>query len=421
MTPKITLLGGTLGAGKTTLLENLLLNDSFEDNDKIIVMDAAGSIDYKRLEQRAKEKGIETNNATSACTVCDGPEAVFQQLKNYTTANNIFIELSGQMPLPVLQERLRSLGFEDQQSIYLLNPETAQLTRAVDEIPFANLIGFTKTTQPLAGVEGTIISKEEQRTLQELLRLAKEQEQLTGYESSHLHPPKGMSNKFHTVIQNPYLETQEIEATIQGLDVDRVKGYIARDAQTVLEFDKVHNRFDMKPSYRPDLGNGTILVANQGDNFFSTEDMKQKLSPLIDRVDEVKAILRIYSPESAFKEYINQAVSNNQVDDAMGAAEQFAYEQYNEVLIHTLLPAYLQGKNALLEQETNTLHQKVLQGMSFTYYLHEFGTSEQKQQYQGVVDTYKQRVDALSAQDWKTLREEQPPENITYIKLMREI
>lgn len=392
MNSKITLLGGSLGAGKTTLVSNLIRNGSFQpQKDGIVVMDAAGNIDFQRINSLAQEYGIDVKNATSTCTVCDGPNAAFNKIKELEKEGieNILIELSGQMPLSTMRGKLDERGYFDSNALYLFDPRHFGLVGAADEIGYSDLIGVTKheldpDTKDLIKeytFDGKVpiiqIIKENDLTLKELIRRI----------PTDSNPPfkpivphfgcrvEGETTKYSGKVENPYYRQEDIRDLVEGVaeDYDRVKGYVALDSQRILSFDGVKGEVEFEVIEDSNLGNGTILVANQDGSPFKSADLEAKLSNLVEKPD-YPPVIRINSSKDLFERYIETAISSGEYDSALAAGEQYNFEREDTSLISAYAPRIFDGMWSFISDPSSSLDlsQKVAREASLLYGIHEY-------------------------------------------------
>lgn len=425
---KITLLGGSLGAGKTTLLTNLIQNNSFSNlNYGIVVMDAAGQIDYDRVSYLAENKKIPIYNATSACTVCDGPNAVFKRIQDLKDKGieNILIELSGQMPLSTMQSKMSQKGIEDTRSIYLLDPKTLKFLSAAEEIAFTDTLGITKSklTQ-----EEEIISLNQDLNIVEipfknsfkLEDLFKEKSSKTqptprsmfnsftvfGVNKKHSHSNDSFSvNKYHTKIQNPYIQENDFSNLIEKIasKYQRVKGYFALDSEHILQFDSVCGETSFRKEKNSLVGNGMILVANESETFFDIKKAEDDLSILITK-PYTPAILRKGSSQNIFQQYISQALISEEYDSALGAAEQFKFETGDNSLILETIDSFTKGKLKLIKSESISPAQKALQLGSLIYSVKEHNSKienlyELESLFSNLFNTNKDEIRSLTDEE----------------------
>lgn len=427
---KVTLIGGSLGAGKTTLLSNLVRNNSFSYKDGIIVMDAAGDIDYSRVSSEATKKGITIANATSACTVCDGPESAFRQLDQMKNLEHVVIELSGQMPLPVMQGRLSAKGANLHHSIYLVDPRNFSLVQAPDEVPFASVVGLTKNPEmpdiskynPQAKV--VRIGLNQNYTLDELTREAPSVESLspTEIKSSHAHPPKGMLSKWAHKVYNPYHSVDGLRDILQPLseEYDRLKGYVALDSSDLFSFDCVLGEFNYEIRADDSLGNGTLLLVNTNNRFFSESQAREDTRPLTEKPD-VPPVLRRGSSKESFERYINQALLARQYDDAMGSSEQYRFESNDESLFLQTLPRFAKGKLEIIQGGNLSRSQRLRQGMSALYSLIQSPNSVPANLLRDISSQYTRDFGEMIDSDWNEINAlPDSGEIIRYINQIRE-
>ncbi len=414
---ELILLGGSLGTGKTTLLLNLIQNKSFiSKKDGLVIMDATGSIDYERIKSFAEKKGIFVENATSACTVCDGPNAAFKKIEELQEkgVSRVTIELTGQMPLSSMKNKLMDRGILAPISIYLLDPKNFALVRAADEILLSDLIGITKRKmstfyQDLIErynenkVPIIELDKNTSLSLDELLGYgnrnkigvreslkSNDDSVLTTNEnkkrisifpiqfgtSKHTHSRNpNETDKFHARIENPYISTEEFKSLMCDLTNEayhRIKSYLAIDSNKILEFDAVRGDLEFREGKDSNLGNGSILVANQDGNFFDKAKLENKLNPILKK-PETSPVMRIYSSFQRFEEYINEALVNKDFDSAFGAIEQYSFENKktgNENPFSTkYVPQIIEGKWNFINNNNSQIKnaQKVLQTMAVLY------------------------------------------------------
>lgn len=425
---EIYILGGALGAGKTTLLSNLIKNDSLNQNDGIVVMDAAGEVDYNRIHSLAKNRNINVANASSACTVCDGPESVFKQLETMKGLDKVIIELSGQLPLSSMQSKMLQKGYDNFKSIYLVNPELFSLVQAGDEVPFANVVGFTKSNKDLnlesfgSTSKKIYVSRDERRRLDEIVEDSKINFpiDLEKNNSKHKHSlEEGFVTKFISKIINPYHDLLEINSLLRKIsqNYDRVKGYVALNRDMILNFDGVYGEYKSATSFNPDLGNGLILVANNSEAYFNQEYLEKNLGMIIDKPD-IPPVIRIGSNREKFQEYIQTAFSSKQYDDALGAAEQYDFENNDKSLYMNTLERFAQGKYNNLLNLDFSISQRVLQNMSLLYHLQKHRDIA-KDIYESASYHYKKDFDNLSQKDWEEIKSK--PNSESTIKYLKQI
>lgn len=423
---KITLLGGSLGAGKTTLLLNMLRSESLTDKDGIIVMDAAGDIDYSRIRKEASARRIGVANATSACTVCDGPESVFKNLSSMNGLDNVIIELSGQMPLSVMRTKLLSKGVDNASAVYLVDPRNFGLVQGADEVPYADVVGFTKTDASLditrynPSARVLRIRQHDRYTLSELLADIKPvaNSALPTLGHSHTHAKnKGDVSKWFGKVANPYHTESELKGILLpiALMFDRIKGYVALDAEYVFSFDGVQGRFSADVLSDPDLGNGMILLANGKDKYFSESKAEETTAPLTTKPDP-SPVLRRGSSVDTFTSYISQALQAHQYDDAMGASEQYSFESGDDSLMISTLPEFARGKLQMIQSGELTLSQRLLQGMSALYYLVD-NPENAPQEFRTLSQQYRLDFSQMTKNDWQEVSD---PEILDYIHTIRE-
>lgn len=404
----ITLLGGSLGAGKTTLLTNLLLNDSFTGNDGIIVMDAAGDVDYERVRRIAEEKGVRIENATSACTVCDGPESAFNKLETMRDLDHVGIELSGQMPLSVMNARLAAKGVDLSRNVYLVDPRNFALVQGADEVPFAHVVGLTKSDEPTdisrynPQARVVRIHKDGAYTLDDFfegVEVAAHVPAINGH--THRHSSlAGMVSKWTAKVHNPYHTVADLADILSPLAVsyDRIKGYVALDSERVFSFDGVQGEFNHTVINDPSLGNGTLLIANGQDRFFLETEVVKATAPLTSKPDP-SPVIRRGSSRDTFETYIERALAAKQYDDALGASEQHQFETGDDSLFLRTLPDVARGKLDLIQSGTLTRSQRVLKGMSALYYLTEH-PDVSPEATRALADIYKIDYDGMDESDW---------------------
>lgn len=423
---KITLLGGSLGAGKTTLLLNMLRSESLTVKDGIIVMDAAGDIDYSRIREEASARGVEVANATSACTVCDGPESVFKNLSSMDGLDNVVIELSGQMPLSVMRTRLHAKGVDNTNAVYLVDPQNFSLVQGADEVPYADVVGFTKTDASLditrynPSARVLRIRQDVQYTLSELLTGIKPvaNSALPTLGHSHTHAKnKGDVSKWFGKVTNPYHTESELEGILLpiALTYDRIKGYVALDAECVFSFDGVQGIFSADVLSDPNLGNGMILLANGQDKYFSESQAEETTAPLTTKPDPTP-VLRRGSSFDTFNSYITQALQANQYDDAMGASEQYAFESGDDSLMISTLPEFAKGKLRMIQTGELTRSQRLQQGMSTLHYLVD-NPENAPQEFRTLSEQYRLDFSQMTEND---RQEVSNPEILDYINTIRE-
>ena len=425
---KVTILGGALGAGKTTLLSSLIRNNSLTCGDGIIIMDAAGDVDYSRIRTLALERNIPIVNATSSCTVCDGPESAFKQLSKMSHLENVVIELSGQMPLSVMNTRLAAKNVADIQSIYLLDPSLFTLVQAADEVSHAGVVGLTKKDSdidikkynPFAKI--IRIPKDAEYSLRDLFRDIPKKGLFffPQKEGKHTHSTlKGMVSRWSHKVHNPYHTEEECKRLLRPLSFqyDRVKGYIALDSQAVLSFDGVNGVFDSEILTDPSLGNGVILLANGNDVFFSEADALKRTTPFIQKPD-IAPVIRRGSERRIFEEYITQALESKQYDDALGAAEQYAFEQTDFSLKKDVLPSFIKGKYAMIFSGDLSRSQRLRQNMSVLYHLVD-QEAVLPELFADLSRLYKEDYMSMTDVDWSEIRSGSNPDDvISYIHLI---
>jgi len=428
--PNVTLLGGSLGAGKTTFLLNMIKGNSFDSKDGIIVMDAAGNIDYSRIRSEAENRNILIENATSVCTVCDGPESAFVQLEKMNDFDNVIIELSGQLPLSVMKNRLTSKGVMNMNSIYLVDPNNFKLVQAADEVPHADIIGLTKNDSdidiskynPYAKI--IRLEKEGLYRLEDILSdLPEERFSITPtYVSKHKHPGPGEISKISQKVQNPYYSKDELEMILKPLasEYDRVKGHVAIDSLTVYSFDGVEGVYSGELIEDENLGNGIILLANRDGRHFTKDKALENIVDLIEKHDENPTpVLRRGSSKSDFIRYINHALESKQYDDAMGAGEQFEFENNDSSLIKDILPNYALGKLELINSGELSISQRLRQGMGALYHSFEYPNIANKE-FEEISRIFKDDYSNMTKSDWNEIKlGSDSEETIEYIQLIR--
>ena len=427
---KITLLGGSLGAGKTTLLMNMLRSGSLTTTDGIIVMDAAGDIDYSRVKGEASVRGIEVANATSACTVCDGPESVFKNLSSMEGLDNIVIELSGQMPLSVMKTRLHAKGVDNSKAIYLVDPRNFGLVQSADEVPYADVVGFTKTDASLdianynSSAKILRIRQDGQYTLSELLSgiqpVANKPISMPSH-SHHHAKNKGDVSKWMGKVVNPYHSQSGLEKILEPITsrYDRAKGYVALDAEYVFSFDGVQGEFSADVLQDPNLGNGVILLANSQDKYFPESQAEEVTAPLTIKPDPTP-VLRRGSSVDTFNSYIANALQAQQYDDAMGASEQYAFESGDDSLMMSTLPEFARGKLKMIQSGDLSRSQRLRQEMSALHYLVE-NRQVAPQEFETLSQQYKSDFSQMTGHDWQEIKQSSDPtETLKYIHSIRE-
>ena len=407
----VTIIGGSLGAGKTTLLLNLINSGSFTDRNGIIVMDAAGDIDYSRVYNAAARHGTPIANATSACTVCDGPESVFKRLQTMANLDSVIVELSGQMPLSVMRNRLTEKGVLNQQALYLVDPQNFQIVQGPDEVPFADVVGVTKRdtaidfSQYNPTVKVVRIRKDATFTLAELTEGVENLPIGPVPKRKHCHPKeKGYVSKWAHKVHNPYHSEEELRKILKPLAqrYDRIKGNVALDATTVFSFDGVLGDFSYSLVQNPSLGNGVILLASQGDNFFPAAGAQRDTAQLTKKPN-IPPVLRRGSPVKVFEMYIGRALEAKEYDAALGAGEQYLFETGNPSLLLATLPAFAQGKLELIDTGELSRSQSVLQGMSALYYLLEHPDVAPKEL--GILaDNFRRDYRNMTGDDWEEVK-----------------
>ncbi|MCH8519253.1 MAG: hypothetical protein LAT82_00670 [Nanoarchaeota archaeon] len=455
---EIILLGGSLGAGKTTLLSNLIKNDSFNPKqDGLVVMDAAGNIDFQRINTLAEQKGISIENATSACTVFDGPNAAFRKVDELQQRGlkRVVVELSGQMPLVTMKSQLGSKGIFLPKSIYLVDPKNFGLVGAADEIPFTDVIGITKRELTNEyrkllqeynenNVSMIQVDKNTHLTLDDFLKEMNKNSQLntnlttqpnnqsslgiaqmivggknpsspiifgSGHQGhTHSSNPNWI-NQLHAIIENPYVSEEIFKRLVSELteNYDRVKGYVAINSQKVLKFDGVRGEVEFDEIKNSDLKNGTILVANQDGKFFKKDSLEEKLSPILDK-PENPPVMRIYSPTDKVEEYIQQAIDGSDYDSALGAIEQYKFERgedNSKSLIDRYAPEIVNGMWDFVNSDSSQLSdaQRILRNVSLLYTIEEF--SPNSAHYIPARDKFMQLYSSVSRDELPKLTDEE--------------
>lgn len=425
----ITLIGGALGAGKTTLLTNLLKNDSFSTNSGIVVMDAAGSVDYDRLKNLAESKSVAIENATSACTVCDGPESAFNQISNLEEkgVEDIVVELSGQLPLSIMKNKLNKKNLKNISQIktlYVVDSSVFNLVQAADEVPFAQVVGFTKNGglidvskyNPSANVFS--LNLEDDKTLSDLFIGAPKTNERMAFFIEHQHSKDpNLTTKFSSKILNPYHDIAFFENLFSRITADRVKGYVALNANEVYSFDKVFNKYSGKVIEDPSRGNGLILVANNK-KMFEISALETHLSPVLVK-PEFPLVLRRGSPKDSFEQYINKALMSDLYDEALGASEQYAFEQNDVSLFREVMPEFVKGKWRDLNKSSNSRPQRVLQGMSLLYHLSD-NERVNPEIFTQARTQYLNDLESMTDDDWNYIRTgSDGAETLKYINLVK--
>lgn len=359
---QIHLIGGGLGAGKTTQLEGIIENTSWTDGNGLIVMDAAGAIDYGRLADIATSKGFSAENATGACTICDGPEQALPQLARMVEAGSphVIVELSGRMPLPLMAQRTmrhvaeHGLEADIATGAYLVDPRAFDRLNAISEVPFAGMVGFTQI-EPDEALLARVRTESPDASILTLplshgLTLEDFMNPMPGNigaftRGSHAHAQNGRVPQAYFEVLNPYEDTEQaiglIEDVRKAFNIDRVKGHIARDAKRLLRIDATPEHQTYQLTEDTDANNGTLLFVKQAGTF-AFDSIEEALSPLI--MADVKPIVRIHSSRDVFEDYIRAAFEARQPDDAMGAAEQYEHERGSDELIQFVAHSYTQQK-----------------------------------------------------------------------------
>ncbi len=411
-----TIIGGSLGAGKTTLLENLLKNGTFEEGKTgVVVMDAAGQVDYDRLRTIAEDKGVRTVNATAACAVCGGPSTATREtteLRNQGV-ENVVIELSGRVAIPSMQNKLlESQNPGKIQTTYLLDPETMGLVGAAGELPFAQVVGITKNPAdesvireytPQANI--LLIAKDYSGTLEDLFRGAPKElfEEEFHRPHSHNHNPD-LTTQFFASIENPYPGFEQLAETLTGLGVYRAKGHLALDNKKLVTYNLTNGTLEQETRDDQLASNGVIMLASPLENRFSRKEMEQRLAEFIEKPD-VPPVMRIYSPQEQVKEYIGRALEAGNYDEALGAAEQFQFERQQDGLVRQIMPEFVQGKQAQID-EAEDMMTKALQGMALIYALHTHKalTTELEDERRRASREYLDSIDSLTTSDWQRIK-----------------
>ena len=424
----VTLIGGALGAGKTTLLTNLLKNDSFSTKSGIVVMDAAGTIDYDRLKTIAESKGVAIENATSACTVCDGPESAFTQIKKLKEqgVEDIVVELSGQLPLSIMKNKLNKKNLENISQIktmYVVDSSVFNLVQAADEVPFAQVVGFTKNGlidvsnyNPNANVFS--LNLDDDKKLSDLFFGAPKTNERMAFFIDHQHSKNpNLTTKFSSKIANPYHDIAFFENLFSGINAERAKGYVALNAFEAYSFDKVFGEYSGKVIEDPALGNGLILVANNK-KMFEKSRLESHLEPVLVK-PEFPLVLRRGSSKNSFEQYIGQALKAGLYDEALGASEQYNFEQEDVSLFQEVLPEFVKGKWQDLNKDSNSRPQRVLQGMSLLYHL-----SKNKEVnitiFNEAREQYLSDLQSMNEVDWEYVKMgANGAENLKYINLVK--
>lgn len=387
-------------------------------------MDAAGKIDYSILENLAESKGVRIADATSGCTVCDGPESAIRELATMQDLDHVVIELSGQMPLTTMMRGLASEGVVDPQTFYLLDPRNFTLVQAADEVPYAHVIGITKSDVTPDVVRhapnARIVRIHEQGvyTLDKLFEGVDTAPFAVASHHHHHHGSKGMVTKWFGKVLNPYHTADQIEAIIKSLAgrYDRIKGHVALDAERILRLHTVFGECTFKVEQDASAGNGTLLFVNQSERYFPEAQAVEDAHPFIDSPDIVP-VLRRGSTRESFVNYVGMALAAQQYDDAMGAAAQLRYEQEDESLVVETLPAYAEGKLKLIQSGQHSRSQRLLEGMSALWFLQENpGVVEPTIQHT-LERIYCRDFAAMTGADWKEIeRGSDPEETRWYIK-----
>ena len=415
-----TILGGSLGAGKTTLLENLIENNSFSQRPSgIVIMDAAGQVDFDRIKRVGENKGVRVLNATAACAVCGGPSTakrMYQELKKQGV-EDVVIELSGRVAIPSMQNKL--LGINDDSHIrtaYLLDPQTMKLVGAAGELPFAQVVGVTKNAadqgllrQYAPNAKILDVAKDYSGTLDELFSGAP-QELFEG-EFRRPHSHKGdpdLTTQFFGNIENPYLGFAELMDRVKALGIYRAKGHLAFDSSRVIQFNVTNGVLEESMVEDPHASNGVIMLASPLEEKFSRKGVENMLSSFIEKPD-VPPVMRIYSPQEEVDEYVSHALSAGNYDEALGAAEQFQFESEKDKFVRSVMPEFVRGKKELIEATTD-ISSRALQGLALVYALHTHKqiTPELENDRLRASSQYLDDLSGLKESDWEVIRSDNP-------------
>ena len=200
---------------------------------------------------------------------------------------------------------------------------------------------------------------------------------------------------------------------------DRVKGHVAIDSLNVYTFD---GRGVTTGEIIEDenLGNGTILLANRDGRHFTKNKALESIVDLIEKHDENPTpVLRRGSSKADFIRYINHALESKQYDDAMGAGEQFEFENNDSSLIKDILPTYASGKLELINGGELSISQRLRQGMGALYQSFEYPNIATKE-FDEISRIFKDDYSNMTDSDWSEIKlGSDPEETIEYIQLIR--